>query len=817
MNASLRAYLLAFAGFILALVLSAITPVYAQTITAEALNQEGFSLLDSGSPAAALSVWQDAQRLYQAAGDTEGVTGTQLNQALAQQALGLQPLACASITEALDVNSRLCQPQARTQMVATELSKVRSSPANALGIRMLGESLGVLSNLEEAVATLEFARESASAQSPQLTFALANVYNLSFQSAFQNYKRISYKEIVEGSQQLSQAVEMSDKAISLYRVLSSSSNKPLADKASLNTISMFAHAARQASGNYSAEEGKLLKSLSLLAQSAYDALADDSFEQLSSIESIYTRLNLADSLLVIKAQAPQQSLSDFVSHTKIRQLIEEGLLAATQLDNHRALSSAYGLYGELLTQTGASQSLISEQYGRALSIAQAVRAYDIAYKWAYKLALVSEQLKDSSRAAQQYQNAITALSEVRNDLLAVNSELRFSFQEEIEPIYRDYIRFLAAREQPDLKEIRQVYNSLQLAQIENLLRCGRLVAPPQNPSQFTVHVINIGDVVQVIIGQGDNLSGYSAPATELLEAANSLNVNTRSSNFSSTPAAEFLPYAQQLYDGLLRPAIESGRLQDGQEIAFVLDSPFQSVPMGLLHDGAQYLITTHPISISLQMQQVRKSVDSSNALFVGLSEVAPSFEQAIANSNRFSPLPETEVEALYLNRYLDADSAKSAESLLNQDFTVARMDSKLSNRDFRIVHVSTHGQFSSTSEQTFLLAWDEPITLGELGRLFRRVESVDLLFLSACQAAAGDSRATLGLAGLAIQSGANNAIAPLWFQDSTGGSLLVEQFYEMLASEITPAKALQQSQIALMNSDAFSHPYYWASFVLASS
>ena len=494
-------------------------------------------------------------------------------------------------------------------MVATELLKVRSSPANDLGIRMLGESLGTLSNLEEAITTLEFARDSVSAtsaQRPLLTFALANVYNLSFQSAFQNYKRISYREIVEGSRQLSQAVEMSDRALSLYSALTDSSNELLADKARLNVISLFAHAAQQTSGSYSPEEGRLVESLSLLAQTAYSELTESNFDQLPAIEAIYTRLNLANSLLTIRANDPQQSLGEFISYVRVGQLIEEALLAAKQLDNHRAISSAYGLYGELLTQTGAIASSISEQYGRALSIAQSVRAYDIGYKWAYKLASV-EQLEDSRLAAQHYRNAIAALSEVRNDLLAVNSELRFSFREEIEPVYRDYMRFLASREQPNLEEINRVHSSLQLAQIENFLRCGRLVSAAQNPAQLTIHVINLDDVFQVIVGQGDNLYGYSLPAANLLEAAKGLNVNTQAPNFPSTPEEEFLPHAQQLYNELVRPAVDSGLLQEGQEIAFVLDSPLQSIPMGLLHDGQQYLLATHPISISLQTQRIRPS------------------------------------------------------------------------------------------------------------------------------------------------------------------------------------------------------------------
>ena len=107
MNSFVRSCLLVLTSFVLVVVLSIATPVSAQDSTADNLNQEGFSLLDSGSPAAALSAWEEAESLYQVAGDTEGTIGTQLNQALAQKALGLQPLACATITEALDVDSRL--------------------------------------------------------------------------------------------------------------------------------------------------------------------------------------------------------------------------------------------------------------------------------------------------------------------------------------------------------------------------------------------------------------------------------------------------------------------------------------------------------------------------------------------------------------------------------------------------------------------------------------------------------------------------------------------------------------------------------------
>ena len=49
---------------------------------------------------------------------------------------------------------------------------------------------------------------------------------------------------------------------------------------------------------------------------------------------------------------------------------------------------------------------------------------------------------------------------------------------------------------------------------------------------------------------------------------------------------------------------------------------------------------------------------------------------------------------------------------------------------------------------------------------------VDLLVLSACQTAAGDERAALGLAGVAVKAGARSALASLWSINDESTALL---------------------------------------------
>ena len=99
-----------------------------------------------------------------------------------------------------------------------------------------------------------------------------------------------------------------------------------------------------------------------------------------------------------------------------------------------------------------------------------------------------------------------------------------------------------------------------------------------------------------------------------------------------------------------------------------------------------------------------------------------------------------------------------------------------------------------------------------------RDQPLELLSLSACQTAAGDDRAALGLAGIAIKAGARSALATLWFVNDEASSALVVEFYRQLKnSSLSKAQALRQAQLTLMENPDFQHPIYWAPFLLLNN
>ena len=118
-----------------------------------------------------------------------------------------------------------------------------------------------------------------------------------------------------------------------------------------------------------------------------------------------------------------------------------------------------------------------------------------------------------------------------------------------------------------------------------------------------------------------------------------------------------------------------------------------------------------------------------------------------------------------------------------------------------------------TSARQIVLSVRDLDRLLEMGD--RQNQPIELLILSACQTAKGDKRAVLGMAGVALRSGARSTIATLWSVQDDSTSELMTQFYIQLQKPgITRAEALRQAQLSLLRSSNYQHPYHWAPFVL---
>ena len=151
---------------------------------AQTLTQRGFQYLDRGQATAALEQWQAAESAYRQLGSIEGTVGSQVNQSLALQQLGLYPRACETLVQALALETQLCQTGAESLdedgALAKRVTAIASTGAHRSGLNSLGVVLTALGNPEVALqvltATLTLPQVEP-VQRPDLALSIANAYS----------------------------------------------------------------------------------------------------------------------------------------------------------------------------------------------------------------------------------------------------------------------------------------------------------------------------------------------------------------------------------------------------------------------------------------------------------------------------------------------------------------------------------------------------------------------------------------------------------------------------------------------------------------
>ena len=134
--------------------------------------------------------------------------------------------------------------------------------------------------------------------------------------------------------------------------------------------------------------------------------------------------------------------------------------------------------------------------------------------------------------------------------------------------------------------------------------------------------------------------------------------------------------------------------------------------------------------------------------------------------------------------------------------------------------MSTHAQFQpGLVEESYIQLWDQKLKLNALDTIDWDQSQADLIVLSACQTALGDTNAANGFAGLALKAGVPSAIGTLWSVNDQSTTELMTSFYGALPDSRTKAQALQKAQISAIRqpSSSSTAPYYWAGFSLIST
>ncbi|MFQ5992589.1 MAG: CHAT domain-containing protein [Nitrospiraceae bacterium] len=754
-------------------------PAFADSASASKLSlpqqyvEQGFRSFQRGAFEQAVSNWIEAARLYEKAGKPNEQSETLTHLAQAYQSLGQYGKALKSLEFALELAEK-SGDQMRIASVLGSLGNVYIAKGSAEEAhRYLNEGL-------------EMAKESRnSGLSAVILNNLGNLYT-------------SQKKYIE--------------AIGAYResmrLAKNTGNHALGARALTN-----AAMASMQNGQY-----KEAKALLDMARDQMRSVGDshDKAYGLSNIGLAYNGLrphlpDANDVLLLLAAKT-----------------LNEAIVVAETIADRRAGSYALGYLGKLYEEEHRYQEAL-QLTRRATFAAQQVNAPESLYRWQWQTGRLLRAQGKIGGAISAYRRAVRTLQSIRQEIskscMIGSSSTRSSFRESVGPVYFELVDLLLQgaasasqklrhRVEPYLVEARETVELLKAAELRDYFQDDCVDAARSRTTRLdvvsqtavAVYPILLPDRTELLVSLPSGLKRFSVQV-----GAETVTQEVRQfrRKLEKRTTREYLPHAQKLYDWLIRPLEPDLASLTTDTLVFVPDGPLRTIPMAALHDGKQFLIDKYAVGITpgLDLTDPRPiKRENVKVLAAGLTE----------SVQGFPPLP-------YVAGELEAiQGLYEGDRLLNQAFITSSVEEELRDEKFTIVHVASHGQFESEVGKTFLLTFDDKLTMDRLNQyvgLFRfRDDPLELLTLSACETAAGDDRAALGLAGIAIKAGARSALATLWYINDQASSILVAEFYRQLQdASVSRAVALQRAQLKLLSDPRYRHPGYWSPFLLINN
>ena len=464
-------------------------------------------------------------------------------------------------------------------------------------------------------------------------------------------------------------------------------------------------------------------------------------------------------------------------------------------------------------------------------------------------------LKQPELAIFFYKQSINVREAIRKDVKKLDKDLQKSYLATIEKTYRELADLLL--QQDRIIEALQVLDLLKVQELEDYLKNikgsdrsaqgVRLLAAEQALSDklLTISPANSQDINNQLANQIQQL-----PKTEINKVPDYLNqipngtvllypfilgdrleiilfasnniptrrtvrisqekLKTLISDFRAglldAGSEDFKAPSIELYNLLIKP-IEADLIQfKTKTILYAPDGQLRYIPISALYDGKQWLVEKYQISnlIAYTLSDFSSPPQNSPNVLAGAFG-------GKAGERKFghTALPATvkEVQAI-------ANSFNNSVTLIEEQFSRQAIESKFKNHN--ILHLATHAEFNTGSpDNSFIIFGNgDKIRLNEITDW--QIPNIDLIILSACQTGVGqlgDGVEILGFGYQVQKAGAKQALASLWTVDDTGTQTLMAAFYrELQKGDVPIAESLRRSQVSLIQSKNYSHPYFWSAF-----
>jgi CHAT domain-containing protein len=857
-------FLLTTSTAIAPIALATNTSSQSQTISnPEKLYQAGQNAFAQGQFAEAVSQWQAAAALYQQQGDRLRESVILANLALAHRELGEWKEATSTVTRSLELAKslepadelRIDVQKAIAQALDTKGSLEFTRGQSESALHSWQEAQPIHQKLNDQTALIRNEINQSRAYQRLGLFLRANqILELTSQSILQQPNSLlkvdllhhvgniflSLNEPIKATPYLKQSLEL----------LAKLGDSPAANTKKSGILLDLGHLGRtQITDTSIADNQVLITTRNLYTQAIATAFypLDRVNAQLSLAELLIASNKLKElapllaqiesniELLPVSRNGIENRIryAEILSKASKREtaalLLAKAIAQAKDIGDNRTYIYALGTLGHLYEQNEQFPDAI-QLTRQAIALAEVNNTEELTYQWHWQLARLLMATGKNEAALISYGQAVEVLKPIQGDLASAAANAQFSFQESIEPLYREYVSLLLATSDSDnlksnqppynqknnqqkLKQAQSVIESLKVAELVNFFRSDCLKTQSNDITQIdssaaVVYVITLSDRLEVLLNLPDgNIKRYTTAITSSEVESTVVEFRNNLRDFSNQ---EYLEQSKKVYNWTIRPLEDDLISNNVKTLVIVSDQALRNMPFAALHDGKQFLIEKYALAASPGLQLLdskpiaKKQI---NALLVGLTQSRFSF----------SALPAVQQELESIQKQV---GKASSNLLLNETFTSQNLQRSIQALPFPVVHIATHGQFSSKATETYIVAWDQKVNIESLNGILRSrersdAEPLELLILSACQTANGDKRSALGLAGIAVRAGARSTIGSLWQISDEATSILMSALYTKLTDRnLSRAESLRSAQLTLLKEGKFNHPYYWSPFIL---
>ncbi|MDY6899423.1 MAG: CHAT domain-containing protein [Cyanobacteriota bacterium] len=743
-----------------------------------------------------------------------------------------------------EVETVECIPESAVQ-IANQYNDKQGKIA-ALGV--LGEVYRLIGNYDRAIAYLQAAQVDSEDNFLVLN-SLGNTYinrgQLRELQASSAAKIGLDENTIEFAQKSKTDFKQAKKYFQNSIKFAREQNKSLAQmRGLLNLIHLASHAEKSKAVDDKTFNNSVQDALALLKN-----LPDSDTKVYGGIDLAYlqrnTQRNSPFTYCPNQLVLPEQSLS----------LLQKSVLTSNSLKDNRLQSYANGALGHYWECNQDYQKALTYTQNAILAAENKLNAKESLYLWEWQAGRILDKQNNKKSAIESYQRAFETLEDIRLDILTAKRNIQFDFRDVVRPLYRNLAQSrlellqsgaIPKKQRPqELSKVVKTIDALKLAELQNYFgndcvlsglnpkQVDELLEDKENKAKFENTVF----LSSIILDGKTGILLQSANQTTKFRWIKDSQQRIVSSDKLETIIAEFreglvggledgnydTTTAAQLYDWIIRPFANDINSEKVKTLVFIQDGFLRSVPMSALYDNQQqkYLVETYAIATtpSLRLTVTQPNRNKQKALILGLTE------QSTIDGKFFPELFAVENEISVVKQQFPNHTDLIDENFLPQNF-----QQQLQQNTYPIIHIASHAQFGVIPEDTFIVTGkDKKLTISQLENALQNLTnpsgSVELLALTACQTALGDDRATLGLAGVALQVGVKSAVASLWNVQDASTSVLVEEFYKNYRERgMSIAQALQKAQIEMINAKnlpsseriniTYDHPVHWASMIV---